>query len=334
MTTVYRCPNTVLQFFGNNGLPLVGGSLLTQVGGVNAATYQDAAGTTALPNPIPLNSRGEVSNASGVSCELFLTQGSTYTFTLYDASGNQIGVYPNINGISDPSYLALTNVQGGATGQLLYQSAASTTGFVAVGTTGYVLTANGSAAPTWVNTNTLSVLNATNATNATTATSVSGGLTATGAVTLGTNWQIDSNLQLTNNGNNMYVMSAYNSAVTNSGTSAGINTLAQQGSNFSIVSTGIVGCAAAGLYEVEAYLGINAVGSVSGTSTQALSVSAGTIITSPQTVSFSSQQVFMVLRGAWRATAASQIQIVSGSAYSGAYFIPAQQASIYIRRIG
>lgn len=101
MVAVARSPQTVLQFFGNNGLPLVGGTLLTQVGGVNATTYQDAAGLIPLPNPIPLNSRGEVSNASGISCELWLASGSTYTLTLFDANGNQIGVYPTIAGTID-----------------------------------------------------------------------------------------------------------------------------------------------------------------------------------------------------------------------------------------
>lgn len=334
MTTVYRSPTTVLQFFGNNGLPLVGGSVLTQVGGVNAATYQDAAGSTALPNPIPLNSRGEVSNASGQSCELFLTQGSTYTFTLFDQYGNQIGVYPNINGISDPTYLALTNLQGGAAGELLYQSALNTTGFVGVGTAGYVLSANGGSSPSWVSPSTLTVGNATNAVNATTATSVSGGLTATGAVNLGSNWQIDSNLQLTNNGNQMYLGALYNSAATNSGTVAGLNTLTQQGTNFSVISTGIIGCAAAGLYEIETFLAINAVGAVSGSLTQAFTVSGGTLYAVPQTMNYSSQQIFLSMRGAWRAPAAGQIQVTAGTAYSGSVFIPAQGASFYIRRIG
>jgi hypothetical protein len=88
--TVAFCPPLILQFFGNNGLPLVGGSVLTQVGGTNTATYQDSGGTTALPNPIPLNSRGEISNSSGQSQQLFLIAGSVYTFTIYDAAGNQI----------------------------------------------------------------------------------------------------------------------------------------------------------------------------------------------------------------------------------------------------
>lgn len=101
MATVFRSPITVLQFFGNNGLPLVGGTLLTTVGGVNTTTYQDAAGSIPLPNPIPLNSRGEVSNAAGQSCELWLLANTIYTFTLFDASGNQINQYANMAGTLD-----------------------------------------------------------------------------------------------------------------------------------------------------------------------------------------------------------------------------------------
>lgn len=96
MTTVTLSPPPVLQFFSNQGTPLVGGSLLTQVGGINTATYQDAAGTTPLPNPIPLNSRGEVSNSLGLSSQLFLINGNTYTFTLKDALGNTINTYTSV----------------------------------------------------------------------------------------------------------------------------------------------------------------------------------------------------------------------------------------------
>lgn len=79
-----------LQFFDNRGLPAAGGSVLTQVGGVNYPTYQDSGGTTALPNPIPLNARGEISNATGATCQLFLVTGTIYTFTVYDVNSNQI----------------------------------------------------------------------------------------------------------------------------------------------------------------------------------------------------------------------------------------------------
>jgi hypothetical protein len=99
MTTGVACPLVIPQFFNNLGEPAVGGSVLTQVGGINAATYQDSGLTTALPNPIPLNSRGEVSNAIGASCQLFLTPNTVYTFTLYDANGNQLWVATYVNGV-------------------------------------------------------------------------------------------------------------------------------------------------------------------------------------------------------------------------------------------
>lgn len=90
MATVILAPPPILQFFNNQGQPNVGGSILTQVGGVNFAAYQDAFGTIPFPNPIPLNSRGEISNAAGISSQLFLVAGYAYSFTHLDALGNQI----------------------------------------------------------------------------------------------------------------------------------------------------------------------------------------------------------------------------------------------------
>lgn len=97
-------PIPVLQFFGNDGKPAVGGSLLTQVGGVNYPTYSDVNGTVALPNPIPLNSRGEASTAAGSTTTVFLQQGVSYTFTLSDANANQLWSIGNIvaNALSIP----------------------------------------------------------------------------------------------------------------------------------------------------------------------------------------------------------------------------------------
>lgn len=102
MATGVACPLLIPQFFFNNGQLAAGGSVLTQVGGVNAATYQDIGLTTPLPNPINLNSRGEIANGAGASCQLFLTPNTVYTFTLFDGpngTGNQINVYTYVNGI-------------------------------------------------------------------------------------------------------------------------------------------------------------------------------------------------------------------------------------------
>jgi hypothetical protein len=99
MATGVICPQPILTFWLSNGQPAVGGSVLTQVGGVNAATYQDIGLTTPLPNPIPLNSRGEISNAAGASCQLFLTPNTVYIFTMYDALGNQFDQATYVNGV-------------------------------------------------------------------------------------------------------------------------------------------------------------------------------------------------------------------------------------------
>ena len=118
MTTGVACPTPILRFCDNAGNPAVGGSVLTQVGGVNAATYSDVNLTTALPNPIPLNSRGEVSTAAGTSSQLFLTPNVAYTFTLYDVLGNQLNQAIYVNGVQ-------TNITQGSIGQTLWPQTAS-----------------------------------------------------------------------------------------------------------------------------------------------------------------------------------------------------------------
>lgn len=112
MVAVVACPPTILQFFDNAGKPAVGGSVLTQVASVNFPTYSDSAGTTPLPNPIPLNSRGEVSTAAGASSQLFVAANTVYTFTLSDAGGNLLNTSTYVNGIggiSQASNVAGTN---------------------------------------------------------------------------------------------------------------------------------------------------------------------------------------------------------------------------------
>jgi len=61
-----------------------------------------------------------------------------------------------------------TNLNGGSTGTVPYQSAPNTTAFTAAGSSGQVLSANAGAIPTWINQSAMTVGNATNATTATT----------------------------------------------------------------------------------------------------------------------------------------------------------------------
>ncbi len=112
MATGVICPSPILQFFANDGTPLSGGSILVQVGGVNTAVYSDSGLTTALPNPIPLNSRGEPSTAAGTSSQIFMASGTTYTLTLSDAGANQIWQATTVIG-SEPSGTVVTAVVAG-----------------------------------------------------------------------------------------------------------------------------------------------------------------------------------------------------------------------------
>jgi len=75
----------------------------------------------------------------------------------------------NLTGVATTATLALnantaTNLAGGATGSLPYQSTTGTTAMLSLSTSGYILTA-GATAPQWTSTSSLSVGSATNADN-------------------------------------------------------------------------------------------------------------------------------------------------------------------------
>lgn len=147
-TNVFLAPPPILQFLNNAGQPNAGGSVLTQVGGVNYPTYQDSAGTVPLPNPIPLNSRGEVSNSSGVSSQLFLASGVTYVFTLFDANNNQISQaqWVSSSGILQSDYVGnLNRVVDSISALRSLSHSAYTRAFV----TGYYGAGDGGGGPYW-----------------------------------------------------------------------------------------------------------------------------------------------------------------------------------------
>ena len=79
-----------LQFFDNNGNPLVGGKLFTYAAGTTTpqTTYTDATATTPNTNPIILDSRGEAN--------VWLSA-TSYKFVLTDASDATIWTVDNIS---------------------------------------------------------------------------------------------------------------------------------------------------------------------------------------------------------------------------------------------
>ncbi len=88
-------PQPKQQYFGDDGLPLVGGKLYTFLGGTNTpkATYSDAAGLVPNSNPIILDARGEA---------LVFWDG-TYKIVLQDALSNPIYTVDNVQ-ITNPPY--------------------------------------------------------------------------------------------------------------------------------------------------------------------------------------------------------------------------------------
>lgn len=101
------------QFFNNNGVPLAGGFIYTYLAGTtfNAATYTTSAGNIAHSNPITLNSSGRVPTG-----EIWLTNGISYKFSIYDSSSVLIGTFDNIQGINNAFFTNIYNATGdGAT---------------------------------------------------------------------------------------------------------------------------------------------------------------------------------------------------------------------------
>lgn len=190
---------TASTYFSGPGTNLTGTASGLSIGG-NAATATTAGSVT---NSLTINSGG----AGGASPQTF-NGGSAVTIsyntvgapstTGTNASGTwSISISGNAatvtNGLystgsySNPTWLTsisgsivsgavatattATNVAGGATGSLVYQTALNTTSTLALGTTNYVLTA-GASAPQYVAQSTLSVGSAT---TSTTATNLAGG---------------------------------------------------------------------------------------------------------------------------------------------------------------
>ena len=99
---------------------------------------------------------------AGSTGSILVSNGSTATFT---STGSIVIAWAAGSDRAN----AATNLLNGTAGQIPYQTGISTTGFIAVGTSGYILQSNGTAAPTWV------ASTATAAGTAITATNIGGG---------------------------------------------------------------------------------------------------------------------------------------------------------------
>jgi hypothetical protein len=93
--TAALTPVPKIQFFADDGTPLVGGKLYSYVAGTTTplATYTTYAGTVANTNPVILDSRGEAN--------VWLTKGVLYKLALYDSDNALIWTVDNISSIND-----------------------------------------------------------------------------------------------------------------------------------------------------------------------------------------------------------------------------------------
>lgn len=91
------------QFFDNNGAILSGGKIYTYAAGTTTplATYTSENGATAHTNPIVLDSAGRVPGG-----QVWLTNGSSYKFTLETAASILLGSYDNVFGGMDSGDVA------------------------------------------------------------------------------------------------------------------------------------------------------------------------------------------------------------------------------------
>jgi hypothetical protein len=89
--TATLTPVPKIQFFADDGTPLVGGKLYSYAAGTTTplATYTTYAGTVANTNPVILDSRGEAN--------VWLTSGVLYKLALYDADNALIWTVDNVN---------------------------------------------------------------------------------------------------------------------------------------------------------------------------------------------------------------------------------------------
>jgi hypothetical protein len=170
-------------FFTQNGTVNAGNSYVcstigTITFGTTAITFSQFSTSQVYTGTSPINISGTVISLTTVPANLGGTGQSSYTTgDLLYASGSTTlskltlgtnGYVLTASG-SAPAYVAqstlsvgtATNIAGGAAGSVPYNSASGTTTFLALGTSGYVLTA-GASAPSYVAQSTLAVGSATN----------------------------------------------------------------------------------------------------------------------------------------------------------------------------
>jgi hypothetical protein len=102
--------------------------------------------------------------------------------TMAEQNANNVAITGgSITGVTIGS---ATNIAGGSTGQILYQSASGTTTFLTAGASGQVLSANAGGIPVWI-TNTVGTVTSVGGTGTVNGLTLTGSVTTSGNLTLG-----------------------------------------------------------------------------------------------------------------------------------------------------
>jgi hypothetical protein len=185
------------------------GTGLTLTGTVFSITPVGTASTYGSASTVPVfttNASGQVSSVTNTNIAIAATQITSGTIDSARLSGSYSGItglgtltdltvtnaiVGSITGNAATATLATsatsattaTNIAGGAAGSVPYQTASSTTGFLAAGTNGQVLTL-ASGVPSWA-TPTTGTVTSVSGTGTVSGISLSGTVTSTGSLTLG-----------------------------------------------------------------------------------------------------------------------------------------------------
>jgi len=172
----YQTGAGATSFYG----PGTAGQILVSAG-TSAPTYTNTAsiyvGNAAVANILNSgNTSTQLVGFAATAGVLLATNTTTQQVGFADVSGRLLAANTGTQyvGFANKS----NNIIAGTTGQLIYQSAADTTGFVGPGTSGQILVSAGAGAPVYTNTSSIYVNRATLADSATSAGALSSALTA------------------------------------------------------------------------------------------------------------------------------------------------------------
>jgi len=159
------------QYTAGTGLTLAGQEFSITNTGATPSTY----GSASIVPVFTLNAQGQLTSAVNTAIAIAATQVTSGTLD----SARLTGAYPNVIAGS------ATNVVGGLSGSIPYQTAVNTTAMLAKGTNGQVLSLT-AGFPAWIDVAGVGTVTSVNGSGGTTGLTLTGGpITASGTLTLG-----------------------------------------------------------------------------------------------------------------------------------------------------